>query len=186
MQMSVIRNLLAALLLALAPSAHADVEQFDDPLVAARITRAINTLTERFPELQGVTVNSKQLDLDTYAEADGAKITFNSVYTSNARALERLIITDVQNGFHPALGYCTPEQLLTYHEAAHVIDVKKNRRPSEAVEKRYGNAIGLGLSGYSFSNGSLNAVEALAEAFAATLCNGGNEVEREMYEMLVK
>lgn len=61
-------------------------------------------------------MTSTKLDLDTYAEADGAKITFNSVYTSNARVLERLIITDVQNGFHPALGYCTPEQLLTYHE----------------------------------------------------------------------
>ena len=73
---------------------------------------------------------------------------------------------------------------MTYHEAAHVIDVKKNRRPSDAVEKRYGTASGLQLSGYSFSDGALNPVEALAEAVASTLCNGGSPLEQEMFKLL--
>ena len=190
MQMSVIRRLLAFLLFAmLLPStAHADVTTdftpSDDPLVVARITRSIERLAAKFPELENVTVKSGHLDLDTYATAGGETIIFNSVYTSSAPIIERMIITDVANGFHPDLGYCTPEQLLTYHEAAHVIDAKKNRRPSEAVEKRYRNALGLRLSGYSFSGGALNPVEALAEAFAATLCNGGSPLEQEMFKLL--
>lgn len=190
--MSVIHRLLALLLFAtfLAPAAHADVDNgftsSDDPLVVARVIRAIERLAKEFPELDNVTVKSGHLDLNTYATAGGSTIMFNSAYTYSARIIDRMIITDVAAGYHPDLGYCTPEQLIAYHEAAHIIDAKKDRRPSEAVEKRYGNALGLHLSGYSFSGGSLNPVEALAESFASTLCNGGNEVERQMYEMVAR
>jgi hypothetical protein len=190
MQMRVIRRLIAFLLFAVffAPPAHADVDnEFtsnDDPLVVARVIRAIERLAKEFPELDNVTVKSGHLDLDTYATAGGSTIMFNSAYTYSARIIDRMIITDVAAGYHPDLGYCMPEQLIAYHEAAHIIDAKKNRRPSDAVAKRYGTATGLQLSGYSYSGGALNPVEALAEAVASTLCNGGSPLEQEMFKLL--
>lgn len=185
------RWLLAVLLapLFLAPSANAQTinmhfQPDDDRQVVSLVVHAIQELSS-IPEMQDVTVGSKRLALDVYAEAGDGEIMLNTVYTSH-RALNNMMANDVAQGFHPKLGRCSAEEFLTFHESAHVIDGRKGNRPSDDLSKKYGTGRGLALSGYSFSSGELNPREALAEGFAAAMCNGGNSVERDIYGMVVE
>ena len=172
----------------LAPPANAQTinmsfQPDDDRQVVSLVVHALQELSF-IPEMQDVTVGSKHLPLDVYAEAGDGEIMLNSVYTSH-KALNNMMASDVAQGFHPPLGRCSAEEFLTFHESAHVIDGRKGHRPSSELSKKYGPGRGLPLSGYSFSGGELSPREALAESFASVLCSGGNSVERDIYGMVV-
>lgn len=158
-----------------------DFHSGDDPVVVSRIVGAVTRLAVDYPELRSVTVGSEPMEGNVYAQADGRRITFNTRYTTNRRLLESMVTQNSRDGFHPALGHCSPEELLAFHEAAHVIDVHRGRGPSTAVAALHGLK---GLSGYSYLDRQVNSPEALAEGFASVLCNGGSDSDRRIYELV--
>jgi hypothetical protein len=165
---------------------HTDFHAGDDPAITSSIVNSLAYLTWTFPELRDVAVDTESLTDTSYAQAGDGKITFNTRYTGSASQLDAMIAQNAQIGFHPKLGRCSGAQLLTFHEAAHIIDAAKGGVPSQALAALYGDGHDLRgqLSGYSFKNGLLNPPEALAEGFASTLCNGGNAIERGIYRLV--
>lgn len=124
-----------------------------------------------------------------YAVADGTGITINKAWSTRTYEwMAQHIEADIAAGYHNA--GCTPIRTVALHEAAHVIDNLRGGMPSAQAQA----ALGYGprpelvgeLSGYSFNDdGSVNAGEALAEAFQAAMCGSAGPAEMELYEMLV-
>lgn len=150
------------------------------------IVAAINRVAVKYPEVRGITVTEVDIMPNVYAYASGRLIAFNRLYAPNVDVLNALMASDIGAGFHPALGRCTPAEFLAYHESAHIIDRTRELAPRIAMVVKYGQRSDLDLSGYSFRGGMLNPGEALAEAFAATLCGSANPTEREIYTLFVE
>ncbi|AER47869.1 hypothetical protein SEA_HANNACONDA_15 [Mycobacterium phage Hannaconda] len=155
------------------------------PTVMDEIAEAINDVAQAYSEVRGIEVRAEAIDPHVYGYAMGGKlIMFNKTYTSNPERFRKLVENDITLGFHPELGRCSHAELLAYHEAAHVIDQKRHLKPRVAFAEKYGRGEILRgtLSGYSFTtDGRLAHGEALAEAFAATLCGSANDTERDIF-----
>ncbi|MCG7607104.1 hypothetical protein [Mycobacterium sp. CnD-18-1] len=159
----------------------------DDPVLVDDFTSAVNNVAKKFPEVRGITVTSQYLGPGVYAVAGGRRIALNDLYASSSLTVNLMFQYDVQEGFHPQPGRCSAGEFLAYHEAAHIIDQAKGTVPRMEVAVTYGRGEFLTLSGYSFyRDGGLNPGEALAEAFASVLCNGGNASEQALYDILVE
>lgn len=170
---------------------HAAFHDGDNIALMNEIVNTVNSVAEEFPEVRGITVTTEVMPDWFYAFAMSGhpgKITINHHYASDPSVLTRLVNQDVQLHFHPALGHCSGAQLLAYHESAHIVDFGRGQVADALLVQRFGDGKQLQgiLSGYSFNSaGSINAPEALAEAFAAVKCDGGNWAEQELYHMLV-
>lgn len=126
---------------------------------------------------------------NTYAQAVGDGITVNKMWTTGTyQALTAQLNADIAAGYHN--GGCTPVRGMALHEAAHVINNMRGKAPVRRAQA----AVGYGprpdlfaeLSGYSFNaDGSVDAGEAIAEAFQAVMCGVGGPVEHALYDMLV-
>lgn len=156
----------------------------DHPALTNDITQAVNRVAMVHPEVRGTVVTSIRSGFGIYAYAGSRRIAFNDLYMSQPDIVNAMIRYDVEQGFHPPLGKCSPAGFLAIHESAHIIDQQRSKAPREALADRYGVTVGLPLSGYSFVDGVLNPGEALAEAFAAVQCNGGNPVEQDIAALL--
>ena len=133
-------------------------------------------------------MTSEWMPPGAYAGASRGKIVFNDRYASDLATVEEMVERDISAGFHPQLGSCTSTEFLAYHEAAHIIDLAHWGEAEARLRERFPDPRELWsvLSGYSFQpSGELFSPEALAEAFAAVLCNGGNWAEQELYHFLV-
>lgn len=159
-----------------------------DPVLMGEIARAVNEVALEFSDVIGVTVTTEPLMSGVYAFAANPRIVFNTTYATDPNLFNRLVHKDVALDFHPDLGDCSPAEFLAFHEVAHIIDQKQDRIPRVRLMLLYGPGVELAglLPGYAFVNGFLNHGEALAEAFAAVKCNGGNEAEREFYDILTE
>lgn len=159
----------------------------DSPVLVDDITRAVNGIAVKFPEVRGATVTSELEPIGVYAYALRPKIALNDLYMSDPEIFNAMVHDDVEAGFHPSLGKCSPAEFVAIHESAHLIDQGKGKAPRTELVKRWLGGEGFpNLSGYSFRNGALNPGEALAEAFAAVICNGGNASEQALYDILIK
>jgi hypothetical protein len=139
----------------------------------------------KYPELRDVKIDSEPLN-DIYAQAGGGVITFNSTFLADRAAFEKSMANDEASHFHPRTVSCTPMEFVTYHEAAHILDANRGDAPSRAlIDLTWTDAVDYDeLARYSFKDGHFNAPEALAEAFAAVHCNGGNTSERNIAALL--
>ena len=182
------------LLLASAPSAYGlllvkpGFDLDDDPVIAAEIIAVVNEVAIDHPAVRGVVISTEELPYGIYAYAVDDKIAFNDQYTSDPSEIRVMVDTDAKTGFHPPLGRCTGPQMLAYHEAAHVIDRRGGRAARNQLAEKYGAGRHMRgkLSRYSFTLlGTLAPGEAIAEAFAAVKCNGGNKHEKEIYQLLL-
>lgn len=184
--------LLSAFLIALTPVAPVLAppnlvnKAFAPNPVMSEIAAAINRVAAEYSEVRGITVTEVDIMPGVYAYASGRLIAFNRLYTPSVDVFNALMASDIGAGFHPALGRCTPAEFLAYHESAHIIDRTRELAPRIAMAVRYGERSDLDLSGYSFRGGVLNLGEALAEAFAATLCGSANPTEREIYTLFTE
>ncbi|QRY51754.1 hypothetical protein [Mycolicibacterium septicum] len=156
----------------------------DHPALTNDITQTVNRVAQIHPEVRGTVVTTSFLPMGMYAGAGGRMIMFNDLYFSWPDVVNGMLHYDVDHGFHPPLGRCSPAEFIAYHESAHIIDQQRGKTPRMALTARYGGLTGLPLSGYSFIDGILNPGEALAEAFAAVQCNGGNPLERDIAALL--
>lgn len=152
-----------------------------DPTLVAEITGSIEKLAIQFPELRDVRVDSKPLD-EAYAEAGGGVITFDIEYLVDRAKFEKSMDYAESVRFHPRTVTCTQMEFITFHEAAHIIDQERGHAVSNALnELTWTGAVDYKeLTRYSFKDGRLNTGEALANAFAAVRCNGGNQSERNI------
>jgi hypothetical protein len=91
-------------------------------------------------------------------------------------------VADVAIGYHTPLGRCTPIQAVAYHEAAHIVDATHGERGANELMRRYPRPLDLvaHLPVYALTS----ADEAIAESYAAVMCNGGNPVEQELASLL--
>lgn len=183
---------LAMIGVAVTPAASAQLvintlwDRDDDPVLVDDFTSAVNNVAKKFPEVRGITVTSQHLGPGVYAVAGGRRIALNDLYASSSLTVDLMFQYDVQEGFHPQPGRCSAGEFLAYHEAAHIIDQAKGTAPRMRLAVMGGASL-HNLSGYSFHrDGGLNPGEALAEAFASVLCNGGNASERALYDILTK
>lgn len=159
----------------------------DDPTVTLQIVKAINEVAREYPAVRGTVVTTETMPLGAYAYAVEGKIAVNDLYTSDPQTIQQMMEADVKEGFHPSLGRCTGPQFLAYHEAAHLIDRGDGREARTELVEKFGSGYKMHgkLSGYSFSSrGFFAPGEALAEAYAAVRCNGGNSFEQEIYRLL--
>lgn len=156
----------------------------DDPVLMAEILNTVKAAVQDFPALSNTTVVTEPLASRIYALSGAGTIIINDAFTSDPNAIQRSIEYDVSIGFHPPLGHCSGAQYLAYHESAHLIDFSTGAQAK--VQERFGDgaAIRDQLSGYSRAGNGINASEALAEAFAAVKCNGGNSAEQELNRIL--
>lgn len=171
------------------------------PSVIEEFTAAINDVKREFPAIKNASVAVAEMSEYIYAVTNatvGSKnflgvVTLNEYFASDRHRLESSAAHDVELGFHPSLGHCTGVQFIAYHEAAHLVDAEEGTRSHNALFDLFGDGHGLHgiLSGYSFISadnpiapGAINAPEALAEAFAAVRCSGGNWAEKELSHML--
>lgn len=161
----------------------------DDPGISAEITGAVERIAEKYPEVRGTEIDATLIDSHVYAYAngDGHRIVFNELFVTSPDVFRSYVADDNDEGFHPAMGHCSGPELLAIHESAHIIDFARGSVADKTLAAKYGGGHQLvgKLSGYSFKNGKLNPIEAIAEAFAAVQCNGGNPYERELNAMLV-
>lgn len=155
-----------------------------DLVLAHQFTHTINRLAREYPELRGITIGSHHMPYGVYAYAKGDRIMFNTFYAEHKNRFEASVHADIQAGFHPVLGWCSPAELLAFHEAAHIIDRKRDLHPRKSIVRIHGTGEHLRkvLPGYSFTVNGLNAGEAMAEVFASVYCNGGSGVERELFK----
>ena len=151
------------------------------------LVAAINDVAIEHPEVRGITVRTWPIKEGIYAYATSRLIVINRRYTGDPTTINRMIDYDISEDYHPPLGRCTGVQFLAYHEAAHIIDRGKQQIPRQLVMVRFGSAEWLRpwLSGYSYTSAGMHHAEALAEAFAAVRCNGGNWVEQQLNGLLV-
>jgi hypothetical protein len=198
--MRVIRRLVSTvmtmvLIFALAPTimgvllVRPHLDGSDDPGLMYQIVGAINRVAVVQPSLRGIPIITIPMGDGVYAFARPRLIAINSLLTYDPAVIPKMVDTDIKAGFHPPLGKCTGPEMLAYHETAHVIHTARGREriTNDAIMWfRRAGAERESLSGYSFNIfGGFNTPEALAEAFAAVLCNGGNKAERELYQILV-
>lgn len=155
-----------------------------DPNLMAEITNAMNRIAETYPELRNTTIGTHSMQDEVYGYAKDGRIMFNTLYMSDRAKFEQSIRADIAEGFHPALGWCSPAELMAFHEAAHIIDRRRNLVPRQSLLRDYGTGRALltSLPGYAFTLRGLNAGEAMAEVFASVHCNGGNSVERHLFQ----
>lgn len=124
-----------------------------------------------------------------FAVADGTGITINKAWSTRSYEwMAQHVNADIAAGYHN--GGCTPIRTVALHEAGHVINNLRGGLPTmeaqAAVGYRPRPELRGELSGYSFNeDGSVNAGEAIAEAFQAVMCGSGGTVEQALYEMLV-
>ncbi|QBI99662.1 hypothetical protein SEA_THREERNGTARJAY_20 [Mycobacterium phage ThreeRngTarjay] len=158
-----------------------------DTVIMDEVAAAVNRVAMAYPEVRGIEIRSEKLDPGVYAYASAGKmIVFNSNYTSDPAQFRHYVDADIEAHFHPPLGRCTHAELLAYHEAAHIVDQNRHMKPRLALAIAYGRGESLQgkLSRYSFTqSGTLAHGEALAEAFAATLCGSANETEKALFEL---
>lgn len=154
-----------------------------DPSLARQITNAMNRIAAEYPEMRGTTIGTHAIQYGVYAYAKDNRIMFNTLYMTHRTKFEQSIRDDIAAGFHPELGWCSPAELLAFHEAAHIIDRKRDLLPRKSVVRIHGTGEHLRsvLPGYAFTVNGLNAGEAMAEVFASVYCNGGNAVERRLF-----
>lgn len=160
--------------------------------VMEEILDTVNAVVKDFPAIGDVTVKVVPLPPLVYAMTEGGEVSINERFASDERRLQLSMDHDVAVGFHPWLGHCSAAQFLAYHESAHLVDNSENAVAHNMLAARFGDGYQLHgvLSGYSFYRedtpeaGAIQPTEALAEAFAATHCNGGNPVERQLAHML--
>lgn len=149
--------------------------------------RTVNMAAERY-HTGPIPVTVQPLaDENTFAMTVGRKIVFNSSYANDPLRLFSAIQHNVNAGWIPP--GCTPAITVALHEVAHVIDNVRGRLGSRRVAAAFpqGNALRGEVSRYSFGqNNVFNAEEAVASAFQSVLCNGGTDVEIDMYYMLVQ
>lgn len=161
----------------------------DDPELAKDITITVQDVANHFPEISGITIGSGPLPVNVYGHTGPGMMIFSETYMSDPAALDRDVRSDVAQGYHPSLGICSPAEFMALHESAHAIDIAHYLHADYAVAAHYGSGVELHgvLSGYSFDAlGGLNVSEAIAEAFASTVCNGGNDLEKQFTKLLVE
>ena len=166
----------------LASASPADMSVMDE------FVHTVNWVAESYGTGPIQTIVAPLPDPNTFAMTIGRQITLNSVYTDKAR-LAAEIQRNINAGWIP--GGCSPAATVALHEAAHVIDNVKGGVGTNRVAATYRLSADELLPGrislYSFGEGgNLNASEAVASAFQAVLCNGGTEVEQDMYWMLTQ
>lgn len=158
----------------------------DDPEAVAEIMRTAQTLGQEFPILNGTTISTAWLAPGVYAQTSSQGIALNKRYTTDLPLWRTDYQADVASGFHPK--GCDAPAGIVVHEAAHVIDIRTNKRAEEILLQQLadGTIPSGGLSGYSYSAGAVNPPEALAEALTATYC-GANATPSEtaIYQILV-
>ena len=168
-----------------APDVTFDIDADDDIDTMAEIIATAQFMVNEYPHIltQGVIFETAVLDRPlAYASASGNKIKLAEHYASDPEGLARNVSADVDSGYHPPLGWCTPAQFLVIHETVHVMDNMQGHQPRLTLHELVSPPSDLAyevLVAYSFNpDGSLNAAEALAEAGASVICNGGNEYEQ--------
>ena len=122
-----------------------------------------------------------------FAMTMGQQVVLNSVYGADPQRLAAEVRYNIDLGWFPS--GCSPMATVALHEAAHVIDNVRGRIGTKRVAATYQDPDDLrgAVSLYSFGeDGIFDPAEAVASAFQAVLCNGGTEVEQEMYWMLVQ
>lgn len=186
-------------LLLFAPDSRADVDarwpdvvhyvdSDDDDTMMLMIVATIQSAVDMFPELAGITFTTAPQDNGEYAVAYGRTIELAERWASDPAGLDVAMRNDVAYGFHPPSGRCQPVQFLILHEVAHVLDNVHGRTGRTALTLA---AAGMdaedlrvarkSLSRYSFGDdGRLNPGEALAEAWAATVCQSATNLEEEL------
>lgn len=161
----------------------------DDIGLMSEIATAINRVAAAYPEVRGIAVVTVPMPDGVYAYAKPRLIAVNDDLTSDPSLIPSMVADDVAANFHPTLGRCTAAEFLAYHESAHIIHNARGRAEiTAAVFERFGDgsSLWLVLPMYSFGYiGFINPPEALAEAFAAVTCSGGNWAEQELYHILV-
>lgn len=173
-----------------------DFDKDDHPTLIYQIIQAVNTIAQDYPEVQGVAVTTEPLEENVLAVAmtttQNEKVTeqwiiFNDHWMLDPAKFQDTVEYGAEINFYPALGKCTGVEFIAYHETAHII-----HRASIGVDEEIAATFGRGetlrniLSGYSFdATGRFNPPEALANAFAAVICNGGNWAEQALFGILV-
>lgn len=144
----------------------------------------MNRIAQTYPELRNITIGTHAMQEGVYGYAKNNRIMFNTLYMADRAKFEQAVYEDIAVGFHPELGWCSPAELLAFHEAAHIIDRRRDLFPRKALSRDYGSGASLrgSLPGYAFTRSGLNAGEAMAEVFASVHCNGGNGVERRLFQ----
>lgn len=125
-------------------------------------------------------------DSGTMAYSDGTNIGFNRKYFDTPY-MSQVYDQCVQSGFHPSRGNKTGIEAVAYHEWGHVLSAKVAERLNlngsthaganeimnrarAAIKARGVRKMAEKISGYAKTNNA----EAVAEAFADVMCNGGN------------
>lgn len=165
----------------------------DDPTLAAQATDAVLQVAQQFPEIAGnVAVGSGPTGPTSYAYArripgEPVIIVIKEQWMSDPLGLDQAVREEARTGFSPPLGQCTPIQYLALHEAAHVVSFAHGQAGDYTLARLYGDGEQLAglISDYSFyEDGTLFPAEALAEAFASVVCNGGNPTEQELAQYI--
>lgn len=192
-------GVLVLFLVAFGVGSAAHIERYRS--VMDEIVGVVDSVKDEFPAIRDSSVVAGDLAENVYAVTRATlgegpfhgQITVNQYFVSDPLLLQSSTENDVSLGFHPILGRCTGAQFIAYHEAAHLVDASEGTAAHNALWNRFGDGHQLRgvLSGYSFYReaaewvgGLIDAPEALAEAFAAVHCSGGNWAERELYRML--
>lgn len=179
---------LAALAVITAAPAGADIWVAPDAtpleLEAAGI---ISRMASIWPELDDTVIDSTTMRFGTLAATNGYVIMLNDLYTADD--FTALVAQNVDSGWFP--DGCTGLYAVIVHEAGHVIDVARGGRARTELIARYGDGRSIpwgALPGYSYAGGVLDPAEALASAFAATMCGGWDNstaMERELTTILL-
>jgi len=164
-----------------APLANAQASVMDE------FVQTVNWAAETY-KTGPIPVSSGPLtDPSAFAMTVGRQIVLNSAYSDDPLRLFADIQSNINAGWIPA--GCTPARTVALHEAAHVIDNTRGRIGTRRVAATFpkGNALRGKVSLYSYGrDGIFDADEAVASAFQSVLCNGGTDVEMDMYYMLVQ
>jgi hypothetical protein len=163
------------------------IDSDDNVAVMQHFVDTVGLITQQFG-LAPITVYTAWLDPRAFAQAGNGAIIVNKRWsTGSYEALAAAIQDDINAGYHN--GGCGPIETIAAHETAHIIDQRRGYSPSDqlaAVAVRDNRSTLPTLAGYSFKDdGSLNATEAIAEAFQAYECGTADPVEVKMYQMLV-
>jgi hypothetical protein len=141
-----------------------------------------------WPELDETVIDSATMPIGTLAATNGYVIILNDIYTEDG--LDAAVAQNVGSGWFP--DGCSGLTAVIIHEAGHVIDVARGGRARAELTARYGDGQDIpwgALPGYSYAGGVLDPAEALASAFAATVCGGWDNstaMERELTSILLE
>jgi hypothetical protein len=176
------------------PGLSMSIDNDDDLRLVSEVADTLTTLMYlvNMPDLHFGTEIFAQ-NPRAFARARGYRIDISDAWASDYDALSASLLDNQNAGWMSSIGSCTPIELLVAHEFAHIVNNYMGRVPGDNLvrDALYITPDQLSymrsqLSGYSFNeDGTLNASEALADAWAAYVCNGANELETKIAQLLL-